>query len=616
MLSPSAKADVCDVNSLNTHYKAIYCGIRLDGNEEADEELIETLSNQFEIDEELIEHILAGTICDEVLTYDEDDQADLPESVRNACLPSGADTQQVLGAWNVFTDVRNSYEKEKVIRFSQKSLEFKFKASEQYWDGAIGPGPDAPFDLIVDLNLIEIVLFGSKATWMNDVFAFPSDDDEETGTDEAPLDSALPEDEESSDEPLFEETDDPGLSVVEDEDDDGLPPGCVPPDDPNADDGPGGSGNPLCGNGVLDVLMGETCDDGNTESGDGCSQFCQIEENGSNDQCMDPEAVTFKKPGDDGGSGGDDDGDGSGPQCPPGSVPSKLAGISGTPAGAPQEVPQNFEYPGPYLGGTLKQFPPSNRPPCGPGESPVDVTVAGETHTATDGDDEVICLPTELCGDFNAAQDFLFGEGWEDDETVANIAPAIESLFCVNVIENNRPLSPYNVNEGCIDCHITAMADALEKALQTNVSPLVNTTSAFQISSKYGPAFSFNLQTAAKSKPKFKSSNTQKNAIKKAEENIKKARDDNTVPESPVTASGNPLSRVITRNAQEEAAREAILEDTRTFKLSNQVISDQEVGGRLIPLIYQMRDSFANIQSKYEGMITSTALDEKKQCIP
>jgi cysteine-rich repeat protein len=31
----------------------------------------------------------------------------------------------------------------------------------------------------------------------------------------------------------------------------------------------------LCGNGVLDP--GETCDDGNTRSGDGCSQFCIIE---------------------------------------------------------------------------------------------------------------------------------------------------------------------------------------------------------------------------------------------------------------------------------------------------------------------------------------------------
>jgi cysteine-rich repeat protein len=31
---------------------------------------------------------------------------------------------------------------------------------------------------------------------------------------------------------------------------------------------------PSCGNGVVDKEDGETCDDGNTISGDGCSSFC------------------------------------------------------------------------------------------------------------------------------------------------------------------------------------------------------------------------------------------------------------------------------------------------------------------------------------------------------
>jgi cysteine-rich repeat protein len=34
---------------------------------------------------------------------------------------------------------------------------------------------------------------------------------------------------------------------------------------------------PFCGNGVLDTADGETCDDGNLISGDGCSSFCTIE---------------------------------------------------------------------------------------------------------------------------------------------------------------------------------------------------------------------------------------------------------------------------------------------------------------------------------------------------
>lgn len=37
------------------------------------------------------------------------------------------------------------------------------------------------------------------------------------------------------------------------------------------------SKDPSCGNGVLDSLVGETCDDGNTTAGDGCSASCQLE---------------------------------------------------------------------------------------------------------------------------------------------------------------------------------------------------------------------------------------------------------------------------------------------------------------------------------------------------
>lgn len=627
VLMPHAKADVCDVNNLDSHYKSIYCGIRLDGNDELDNDIVETLANQFDMDEEIVQEILAGTICTSILEYDESELEDLPESVKTACVPSGKSTADVLGSWNIFNDIQNSYQKEKAIQFSQKSLEFKFKASEQYWDGALGPGPDAPFDLIVDLNLIEIVLFGSKAQWMNQVYSFPSQDEEGAPPPETPEDSALPQDGGNTGTGTgFEDTGEPGLSVTEEGGGGELPPGCVPPDDPNADTGPGGAGNPLCGNGTLDVLMGETCDDGNTQSGDGCNQFCQEEESGSGDQCTDPDAITFKQPGGDGGTGGEGgNGGNGGDQCPPGSVPSKLPAIEGQEAGPPQEVDQSPEYPGPYLGGTLKQFPDSQRPPCGPGESPVDITVAGETHTATNDEGEVVCLPTEICADPDLARNFLAASppisapDWQslpEDDTRRKWVESIESIFCVNVLKENRPTSVYNPNEGCIDCHITAMADALEKALQTNVSPLVNTTSAFQISSKYGPAFSFNLNTAAKAKLKFQSSDTAKKAIAKANENTKDAIDKNTVREPTIPTPETPLKQVIRKQDQVEAAREKILEDTRTFKISNEVISDQEVGGRIPTLIYQMRDSFANIQSKYEGMVSSTHLDEKKQCIP
>lgn len=610
VLPPSARADeMCNPNNIDTHYKGIYCGIRLYDNEEADEEIVETLSEQFGMDEELIEEILANTICETIKEYEEDEKAELPLSIQDACLPTGKNTAQVLGSWNILNDIQNAYDKEKAIQMSSKSLKFKFKASEQYWDGQIGPGPDAPFDLIVDLNLIEIVLFGSKAQWMNDVFAFPVEEDGEEGPAEVPADELLPEEDEEEEEEGFEDLGDPGVQVVEAEEGE-LPPGCVDPSDPDADAGK----NPLCGNGILDILMAEECDDGNKASGDGCNQFCQIEATGSNDQCIDPEAVTFREP----------DGDEEVTQCPPGSVPSKAPSLIGQEAGPPQEVSQSPEYPGPFLGGSLKQFPASNRPPCGPGESTVDVTVAGETHTATD-DGEPICIPTEFCADPDIARTLLAAlppllipDGdWKslpDDDERKEWVDSIEALFCVNIIEANRPQAPYQLIEGCIDCHITAMVDALEKALETNVTPLQNTTSAFGISSKYGPAFSFNLDTATKSKPKFKYTGTAANAIKRSNEATAESQADNTKREPTIKTPESPLQEIARKAAEIEESRENILEDTRTFNLSNEAISDQEVGGRVIPLLIQMRDSFAVIQSRYEGMISSTAFDEKKQC--
>lgn len=35
---------------------------------------------------------------------------------------------------------------------------------------------------------------------------------------------------------------------------------------------------PICGDGLFDPTNGEFCDDGNTDSEDGCDQFCRVEE--------------------------------------------------------------------------------------------------------------------------------------------------------------------------------------------------------------------------------------------------------------------------------------------------------------------------------------------------
>ena len=41
--------------------------------------------------------------------------------------------------------------------------------------------------------------------------------------------------------------------------------------------GPGCKTVPRCGDGRVDSLWGETCDDGNVVSHDGCSATCQLE---------------------------------------------------------------------------------------------------------------------------------------------------------------------------------------------------------------------------------------------------------------------------------------------------------------------------------------------------
>ena len=54
-----------------------------------------------------------------------------------------------------------------------------------------------------------------------------------------------------------------------------------------------GCGAPICGNGVIEV--GETCDDGNTNNGDGCSNTCQTEGGGCviDAQCNDNNSCTM-----------------------------------------------------------------------------------------------------------------------------------------------------------------------------------------------------------------------------------------------------------------------------------------------------------------------------------
>jgi len=610
-------ADFCSGATVGSTYKKAYCQMKLSGNKNLNTEIVKTVATQYGIEEALIGFVLEGDVCQKISQVKNDETLNeaaqlkemgkFPPPFITACLPEKVSIDEQLFAQNLFSDIRNSYEKEKAMYFSKMKLKSKFEFSEMFWDGKINLTLNDQFDLMTDLNLIEKVLFGSQAEWLNDVYEFPENmvEKEDPVTLEELLENKEEKEEENNNENQQEEQDNEAEKIQ-----------CVPLNDPDSNPNLIVQ-NPFCGNGSVDVFLGEMCDDGNKISGDGCNQLCQMELGGSNLSCQDPEAVTFKEP---------EVVQKQLAACPPGSVPKKID------ASLKEEAPQAEQfssYPGPSIGGTLKQFPNSERPICGPGESPVEIKVGGETKVATDGNGDPRCIPTNVCSDPDkarsifAATAFPFPIGaitaaeWKDlpeDHPVRESLESIEALYCVNVSKVNRPLTPYAMNEGCIDCHITAIVDSLEEALTTNVTPLENTTSAFGLSSRFGPTFSFNLITTLKPKLKLTSPEKAVNAIDDANEKIKnlegeapEADEDQKIGES----NQERLDRIQSQNEAAEAYLEAAIGN---YFLTTNTISDSEFSGRVSQLITQMRESFQSIQSKFQEMVDSTYLDETPIC--
>lgn len=566
--------------------------MEFDGNE-VNDNVIEVVAEQFHLDEEIVKEILNGTVCTSVAKMTDSEKAEVPEKIRQSCNPEKIAIEQQFLAQNLIVDVQNAFQKEKMMYFSKAALKYKFKASEKYWDGRVSGPNDAPFDLITDLNLIDIVLFGSHSRWNADVYNFPKKENEfdQNNLQDQPNDQNQPQQE---------------------------PVECVPTNDPQANPNYNVQ-NPFCANGSVDVLLGEACDDSNLTSGDGCDQFCQVENGGTNNQCIDPQAITFKNP---------VVNDTSLQKklenpCPVGSVPKKKHGMQLS------DTPQIEGYAGPNIGGTLKQFPESERPVCSPGTSAIEITVAGKKEMAKDSNGDVRCVPTEFCEDPDKVRDFLAATSfpfpigpitaaeWRnlpEDHPVRQYLEAIEGQFCVNVIKNNRPLSPYNTNEGCVDCHITAMVDALEETLNTNVTPYENTTSAFGLSSRFGPNFSFNLITTLKPKLKLTELGTAQKSNKKANEQLDKNEDEANPPKTSLADPSPDFNRLQQEVDREKETFASLQHSTGTYNWSSGAISDIELMSRVEPLIVQMRQSFENLESIYQGIVESTDLDKTPQC--
>ncbi len=578
--SPSLAADYCEEKPESSLYKSFYCDLRMNGNREAETQVTGVVAHQLGYDSAMLEWMVAQgdkLSCPGILAYAADSglpAQKLPEDVQKACGASNA----LVGLDALRTRLQNAYRKERTIHLNRTRLELSFKASEHYWDGKLDPLSQAPFDLMVDLNLIDRVLFGSRATWINDVFAFPekSKDSQEgsgqSGSADPASDAPSGADEESSSD-ASSDSGDPGLALG------GVHPDCItaPPQSPA-----------LCGNGILDVLAGEACDDGNRAAGDGCSDFCLAEPAGGNAQCRDPEAVTLRPfaqlP----------SGPGSNPLCPPGSVlPAPQLPLSDESA----EPLAEDELPDPFVGGRLKPLPLGVRPACPAGQSEVAVSLAGKQKRSA-------CIPTEFCGNFNEIRELLFGKEWENGEQ-SSVAESIESAACVEFIQENRPATPYQPNDFCIDCHFRGMADSLEKALASNVSPLQNTTSAFGISNRWGPSFSFDLNVAVRNVPRLKADSKSRRPQSTVQEQIdqsdRKAKQGDSALETTESAPQR-LSRDL---GNVEKRLESVAQGIASYQEASSSAVDIAFAERVIPLVEDLQQQFSSIQSSVEFMVDS-----------
>ena len=606
VIIPASLAKFCNPpDRTESIYEDIYCDVAMGGNEKMDDEMFEAIAEQLGYDitvtdsgrlakflydtgKDISDRMINQFMTDEGVELDE-----LPLDIQKIYRESG-DWSQIL------SKVQSAYNKEKVLYHTKKTLEYEFKAAENFYDGELRDFGDAPFDLMVDLNLIETVLFGSQAKWDTnaDIWQWPTD--EEDG-DESEADDVGTQDlasTEEGEEPEPETAPEPEGITVEVTEEEGVIPECVPEDSPDADHGdhPGGSDytNPDCGNSIVNVFAGEECDDSNIISGDGCNQYCMLEESGADLICQDPAAVTFNTP--DLASQNKTDKtetEDSGLNCPPGTLPNKNVTITGPPPIEPEypEADQSANYPGPSVGGTFKEFPESTAPPCPPGYSELKFEYLGE--------EESTCIATELCADPNKVRDFLADSffalptNWmllPASDPMRQALEAIEVVVCIDIKKHNRPESPYQVIEGCIDCHISAMVDSLDKALESNVTPMCNTTSSFAISSKWGPTFSFSLTMAVKAKVKTWLSKTAEETIKKTDEEIENIEKKNKPKEA----------------EQQDASTKATLNELKSYREVGKLASESEFYQRISTLLEQMAESFKIIQGQYNAMSTAS----------
>lgn len=620
----------CDTSSINlskvpSFYKDAYC---------------EAQSN----DEDDIISILADQFKGEDPTLDEDKIKSILKTGATSNIPQ-------------YNRIKDAFDREKILFESKKNLIQQFKAREMW---ANAKENDSPFDLILDLNMIDIILFGSQAKWVDDVYHFPKKTESAVG--QTPAGGAGGG--AGAEGPKAEAT---GETPAQPENIE-----CVPEEGEKPPEGgpeiPPGEVPVGCGNRTVDA--GEECDDGNTQSGDGCGKDCK-KEPGNTLACMDPEAITFTKfvpkPASPKPAAGPSATSPIQPAqavvaqeipitCPPGSKPSNLP-------------PQSINY-NPILGGAPKEFPPSNKPPCPIGTTEAEVyispvvgpgpgIVAEATAAIVEKTGELIeskttekagqdiqrvtqnilkrCVPDSLCAGgegeakYEPVRKLLFGENYKEDPKKMELAASIEAFICVKVKKEMRPESPYPVNESCIDCSIMGMNDTLSKILEKNVAPLENNMQAWGLSNRWGPSFSFNLDVGVQEHVlnpirdldygKIYRENPP--PVEQTNKLAKKITQDATH-----NADSNQGSAAISAEAAATAQENLALEEEKLRKEQEKILQtlkahrvileassvDLRYNNTVKGLLLKWQESFKRIRDLYSAVATTVKFREKAEC--
>jgi hypothetical protein len=271
-------------------------------------------------------------------------------------------------------------------------------------------------------------------------------------------------------------------------------------------------------------------------------------------------------------------------------------------------------------------MPKSKKTDCPPGASYVEVEVAGEKYGT--------CMTTSMCADFDDIRDKLFPDYQtlkaKEDKTTADEAKlagmeAVEAVVCVGVRKVDRPESPYATNEGCINCHILAMVDIMDKTLQKNVTPLENSMQSWGTSNRWGPTLAFNLNTITQ---RFISPLThhdlrpfptdKEKADKHAEqanETAKKTDDTNTPPAPASTVKVEKAADNLNRKIKTiQEAKTEFQENLKNYKLTGDARSDQIAHSKVISKLNELKASFESILGKHMKLSSGTGLGEKTEC--